>query len=465
MTVLPPGMEQSVYAAQAPEAAVGPQVQQNAGPAQIPLQENKGGKKKGCVLGAIGCGIIVLLLIAVLVPALLLPALNKSREKAQIITCTSNLKQIGLGIRMFADDNKDFFPRSIVDIKEYVGGLEAIHCPLDADCRYRLLAGVGGRNSSKIENPSEYPIVICTNHKNVDVVLYADGHCSSVPKGKYPESGDAGAESVDTELLFKEHIDELAQKMHSIMKAFYGYGGKYTPDFLKDKNEEEAKEAIREKIIGTLRVMDKTDEEIKSYMLANMDKMAFELLGRAQMSESAQRLGEILNNIPQEQRVVVFMACGSLKDAYHLITKAQNVYDDEKDFWRDYREFRTTFIYNDRYDAYVAGQFKGNISDVAATKWACNSAMREYGNGMRNFRRFSKFTIKEDDPHWRPPCLRDNLYLVLGMQRELNPKCNYVPVPEAIGKDPLVMPDSMVIFRCECHKDNVITAREIKRAR
>jgi prepilin-type N-terminal cleavage/methylation domain-containing protein len=53
--------------------------------------------------------LVVIAIIAILA-AMLLPALGRAREMANTTACKSNLKQLGLIMNSYLEDNKDFFP-------------------------------------------------------------------------------------------------------------------------------------------------------------------------------------------------------------------------------------------------------------------------------------------------------------------------------------------------------------------
>jgi len=56
--------------------------------------------------------LVVIAIIAILA-ALLLPALAAAKRKAQRINCISNIKQVGIGFRLWESDNQDRYPMAV----------------------------------------------------------------------------------------------------------------------------------------------------------------------------------------------------------------------------------------------------------------------------------------------------------------------------------------------------------------
>ena len=146
----------------------------------------------------------VFLLLAPIPAAMLLPALAKAKQKATSIQCMNNVKQLNLGLMMYANDNKDVFPSGTAwcdTLLPYLGGSAKVFIcsqgALNQRGHYAVNARLAGHSIKDIQAPAQTVLVfeidggwnvsggrellpVKARHGGAYAVGFADGHVEMV---------------------------------------------------------------------------------------------------------------------------------------------------------------------------------------------------------------------------------------------------------------------------------------------
>jgi len=119
-------------------------------------QPQEPARKRGRTCSVTGCVIIALLMIVLVVIAF--PRLMPKREKARATSCLSNVKQLQLGMLMYAQDHDDTMPPASAWcdlIYPYVKNKQLYVCPQVSDAvgTYAMNDSLSGREQSAIPSP------------------------------------------------------------------------------------------------------------------------------------------------------------------------------------------------------------------------------------------------------------------------------------------------------------------------
>jgi len=135
-----------------------------------------------------------------LMSGMLLPAITRARSRAQQAASTSNMKQIGLAMHMYANDHDEHLPprdQFVKSLEPYVGDNKRVfYHPRNKQPALGQFPGNIDYTFSKtlptkladIQNPSKTPVAWekrSYDRRGARCVLFADGHVESLSRGRF----------------------------------------------------------------------------------------------------------------------------------------------------------------------------------------------------------------------------------------------------------------------------------------
>ena len=158
----------------------------------------------------------VFLVLAVL-GGMMLPALSSAKRKAQRINGVSNLKQIGIAVRLYAGDNNDRLPRSFEEMKNELG-TDAI--TIDPESQQRFIYTGGGYSLDVVQPDSVLAYSPVDNgHRSV---LLADGSVQQLSSQQFTEMALRGL----VRMIPQDELDRKKQTEAVAGKQFPAVNGR-----------------------------------------------------------------------------------------------------------------------------------------------------------------------------------------------------------------------------------------------
>jgi len=136
--------------------------------------------------------LVVIAIIAILA-ALLLPVLNRAKERAQKTSCLSNLRQCVLALQTYASDNNEFFPLAPDPNLDVIGNPESAEAGTDLwdlpnAIAHRIVNGLG-QNRLVMYCPSTTTSKDVRNETTIDYCWNFDSAPPHTSDGRYKSTG------------------------------------------------------------------------------------------------------------------------------------------------------------------------------------------------------------------------------------------------------------------------------------
>ena len=126
--------------------------------------------------------LLVVIAIIGILAGILLPVLSRARESARSTQCASNVKQIGMGLIMYANENSEAFPSSTADamlslnllFPNYISDQRVFKCPSDTFVTATTNAGIAAATKFTKNQCSYGYDYTHTQADDADVAILAD---------------------------------------------------------------------------------------------------------------------------------------------------------------------------------------------------------------------------------------------------------------------------------------------------